>query len=128
MSPAWRRVCMTLAVLALAFRVAVPAGYMLDTKAEGAPAIILCTAQGLVSLDAHDGHPAAPDAPTQAKHDTPCAFAGHGTAFVAAEPLTAVAVEFAAYAAPTPAAAAYAVPGRGLVAAPLPARGPPQAV
>jgi len=117
---------MTLAVLALALKVAVPTGFMVEARADAAPAIVLCTAQGAVTIKAPAGHH-APDAPAQTNHDTPCAFAGHGAAFVAAEPLTVTAVEFAAYAPFAPVPAVEAVPGRGLSAPPLPARGPPQA-
>jgi hypothetical protein len=126
MSQGWRRVCMTLAVLALALKVAVPTGFMVEARADAAPAIVLCTAQGAVTIKAPAGHH-GPDAPAQTKHDAPCAFAGHGAAFVAAEPLSVTAVEFAAYAPFAPVAAVEAAPGRGLSAPPLPARGPPQA-
>jgi hypothetical protein len=127
LSPVWRRVCLTLAVLALVIKVAVPTGYMVDANADGAPAIVLCTAQGAVTIKAADIHHGAPEAPAKSAHDAPCAFTGHGAAFVAAEPLTVAPVEHAAYAPPAPVPAVGAVPGRGLSAPPLPARGPPQA-
>jgi hypothetical protein len=123
MSAPWRRLCMTLAVLALALKVAVPAGYMVDTTTGGAPAIVLCTAQGAVTVKTPGDH----HAPASSTHDAPCAFAGHGAAFVAAPPATVAVVERVAYAPFVPAPAALAAPGRGLSAPPLPARGPPQA-
>lgn len=126
MSAPWRRVCLTLAVLALVLKVAVPPGYMVDT-ARGAPAIVLCTAQGAVTVQSHGDH-GRPEAPTKAGHDAPCAFVGHGAAFVPAEPLTVAVVEHVAYAAPAIVSTVGTVPGRGLSAPPLPARGPPQAV
>jgi hypothetical protein len=118
---------MTLAVLALALKVAVPAGFMVEARADAAPAIVLCTAQGAVTLKAADSHHGAPEAPARSAHDAPCAFTGYGAAFVAAEPLTVGLVEHAAYAPVAPVPAVEAVPGRGLSAPPLPARGPPQA-
>ena len=126
-SPVWRRACMTLAVLALALKVAVPAGFMVEARADAAPAIVLCTAQGAVTIKAAIDHHGAPEAPVKSAHDSPCAFAGHGAAFVAAEPLVVGLVEHAAYAPLAPVPAVDAVPGRGLSAPPLPARGPPQA-
>jgi hypothetical protein len=124
LSPLWRRVCLTLAVLALVVKVAVPAGYMVDTTTGGAPAIVLCTAQGAVTITPETHH-GAPESPAKG-HDMPCAFAGHGAAFVAAEPLTVALIEHAAYAPLAPVPTVEAVPGRGLSAPPLPARGPPQ--
>ena len=118
---------MTLAVLALVLKVAIPAGFMVEARADAAPAIVLCTAQGAVTIKAATAHHGAPDAPAQTRHDAPCAFAGHGAAFATAEPLTVAIVEHAAYAPLAPVAATDAVPGRGLSAPPLPARGPPQA-
>lgn len=118
---------MTLAVFALVLKVAIPAGFMVEARADAAPAIVLCTAQGAVTIKAAVAHHGAPEAPAPTKHDAPCAFAGHGAAFVAAEPLTATAVEFAAYSPFAPVPAVQAVPGLGLSAPPLPARGPPQA-
>jgi hypothetical protein len=123
-SASWPRVRLTLAVLALVLKVAIPAGYMVDARAGGAPAIVLCTAQGAVTIAAHDDHNKAP---AKSTHDAPCAFAGHGAAFVAAEPATLALVEHAVYAPALLASVAEAVPGRGLSAPPLPARGPPQA-
>lgn len=122
----WRRVFMTLAVLALALKVAAPAGYMVDASASGAPAIVLCTAQGAVMIKPQGDHHRGPEAPGKA-HDAPCAFAGHGAAFLAAEPVDGRIVAAVVYAPFAPPAAAEAVPGRGLTAPPLPARGPPQA-
>ena len=43
---------MTLAVLALVLKVAIPAGFMVEARADAAPAIVLCTAQGAVTIKA----------------------------------------------------------------------------
>jgi hypothetical protein len=126
LSAGWRSVCMTLAVLALVLKVAVPAGYMVDTSAAGAPAIVLCTAQGAVTITQPGDHHRGPEAPAGSTHDAPCAFAGHGAAFVAVEPVTVGVVEHVVYAPLAAPTAVEAVPGRGLAAPPLPARGPPQ--
>ena len=114
---------MTLAVLALVIKVAIPAGFMLGAQTDSAPAIVLCTAQGAVTIKPHGQHEKSP---TKSAHDSPCAFAGHGATFVASEPVSIDAAEAIAYAPSAPRLVAEAVPGQGLAAPPLPARGPPQ--
>ena len=126
---AWRHVFLTLAALALALKVLVPAGMMVSTQPrnELPIPIVLCTAQGVISIE-----PGAPlskhgdhDQGGQAKHDAPCMFAGHG---VGAEATTAGDIgraEFAAYAAVAPAPTQAVSQGRGVSGPPLPARGPP---
>jgi hypothetical protein len=118
-----RHVFLTLAVLALALKVLIPAGFM-PGPAHGAP-LVLCTGHGAVAIDAADlagkKSPANKPAP-----NAPCAFAGHGAA--AAPPdLTPVGV---AIRPPEPIlaqplATAGLTPGRGLAAPPPPSRGPP---
>lgn len=119
---------LALAILALALKVLVPAGFMTATEPRnGLPfALVLCTGQGPLvvqsgdALDHRDKSPA--DKPG---HDAPCPFASQGAAAPPPSALAVAKVEFVAY---RPTAAARAVepaPGRGLAAPPLPARGPP---
>lgn len=124
-----RRLCLTLAALAIFLKVAVPAGFMPQARsAERLPfALVLCTGQGVVTVDA--GHPGGPDQDHGKKpaHDAPCLFAGHGVQAPAPDLFDPVPVEFVAFTAAAPKAPPYDLaPGRGLAAPPLPARGPPQ--
>lgn len=118
-----RGVFMTLAALALALKVAIPAGYMTRPAAtDDLPfALVLCTAQGAVAIQP-DGQGAPEPA---ANHASPCLFAGHGAM---APPLglsIATPVTFVVYRAAQPRRLVDLAPGRGLAAPPLPARGPP---
>lgn len=126
---AWRHVFLTLATLALALKVLVPAGMMVSAQPrnELPIPIVLCTGQGAVSIE-----PGAPltghgehDQGEKAKHDAPCLFAGHGLGGAAPTAAAIGHVEFAAYAAEAPAVAPALAPGRGLSGPPLPPRGPP---
>lgn len=116
-----------MALLAIAMKVLVPGGYMLDASPrDGALTLVLCTAEGLVTIPVADQAPAGHNDkdPAEPQHD-PCVFAGHGVyapAVATSDPV------------PTPwrplgalvSTAAYAVaPGRGLAAPPPPATGPP---
>ena len=129
-SDAWRRVFMTLAVLALAVKVAVPAGFMAAPRLAQSPfALVLCTGQGAMVLGA-DGtlHKAGEPAKTpegKSGHDTPCAFAGHGQGALTAALAVAAPVSFVAYRVAQVPEAADLAPGRGLAAPPPPNRGPP---
>lgn len=114
-----------LAILALAMRVAVPAGWMPTTDL----GLAVCTGEGMVAAPtawAEDwakrlGKP-APQKTTTTDH--PCAFASAGTAL--AEPFPAPApVLLAATEAPAPARPRALTPGRGLAAPPPPPTGPP---
>ncbi|MFN3514982.1 MAG: hypothetical protein ACK41C_18195 [Phenylobacterium sp.] len=121
-----RRLWLALATLALALKIAVPAGFMAAPTNDLPFAIVLCTAQGATVIEPgaplpHEG--GAPSAPE--KHDPPCAFAGHGLNAPPAEADFAGRAEFAAYAPPPIRALTHLAPGRGLAAPPLPARGPP---
>lgn len=127
---AWRHVCLTLALLAVVMKVAVPAGFMVAPQSSGLPfPIVLCTSQGMVKVEAGGALPGQeePDqSPGQDAHDKPCLFAGHG---VAAEPPTvaqAAAPVFAPYAPAHSTTPPGLIPGRGLTGPPLPARGPPE--
>jgi hypothetical protein len=121
---ALRRVCLTLAMLAVAVKVLVPAGFMTPAPTQHAAfPLVLCTGHGAVVVDAagKDQHPAKP------AHDGPCVFSGHGAALAAsASPAVGAAVAIA-YAALADAPVRDLAPGRGLVAPPLPPRGPPTA-
>lgn len=124
-----RHVFLTLACLAVALKVMIPAGFMAGPSTNDLPfALVLCTSQGAMVVapgEALAGHADRDKAPADASHDSPCAFAGHGV--VAAPPALsdAGAVEFVAYAHRPASAAPELIPGRGLTGPPLPARGPP---
>jgi hypothetical protein len=121
---------MVLAALALAIKVMIPAGFMTAPRsADELPfTLVLCTAQGAVTVQAddlatqtHDDQ----DSGKRAAHDSPCAFAGHGAGAPPPNLLDARDVEFVAYLAPAAVQVVHRAPGRGLAAPPLPARGPP---
>lgn len=127
---AWRRVFMTLAVLALAVKVAIPAGFMAAPRVAQSPfALVLCTGQGAMVLGP-DGALHKAGEPTKAPdgksgHDAPCAFAGHGQGALSAALTVAAPVSFVAYRVAQVAEPADLAPGRGLAAPPPPNRGPP---
>jgi hypothetical protein len=119
---------MTLAALAAAFKVMIPAGFMTaPAPSNGLPfTLVLCTGDGAKLVqpgEALAGHHDQ-DADKSA-HDTPCPFAGHGAAAPPPSAVTTAKVEFVAYAPVEPSRVTYLAPGRGLAAPPLPARGPP---
>lgn len=117
----WRGVCVALAALALVVKIAVPTGFMVADDSGGAFPLVLCTAQGAVVLD--HGAPADPKAPQG--HEAPCAFSGHGAAFVAPV-LVADTIAYAGtYETVSSTLSPSLSPGWGLVAPPPPARGPP---
>lgn len=121
----WRHVFLTLAVLAVALKVLIPAGFMAaPTKVAGLP-LVICTGAGSLEMTPADapGKHAPGEKPG---HDMPCAFAGHGLAAPAPD---LAPVDIAAFP-PARALAAPALPdsptpGRGLAAPPPPSRGPP---
>ncbi|MDD3838623.1 MAG: DUF2946 family protein [Phenylobacterium sp.] len=126
---AWRHVCLTLAMLAVALKVMIPPGFMAGGPSNDLPfTIVLCTAQGAVTVQAGDalpGHGDQDQAPAKSPHDSPCAFAGHG---LGAPPPTLHDVgraQFVAYQPLAPSTPPSLAPGRGLAGPPLPARGPP---
>ena len=122
-STALRQALAILAVLALALKLMVPAGYMPGSS--WAAPIVLCPDQGAMpTATATHGH----HMPSHAPHggpDHPCAFAGVGAATLAAPfepPFVAPVVE------PRDddvAAATASTPGRGLAAPPPPSHAPP---
>ena len=123
-----RSMLLTLAVLAVAIRVLIPSGFMVRAEADGGFPLIICTGQGEMVVAATllgDPHKAPADSD---RHDSPCAFAGHG---VAAEPPVITDVRPVVFTAFTPLAPSLhrdLTPGRGLAAPPLPARGPPPTI
>lgn len=121
--PNARGAFLALAALAVALKVLIPAGFM--TPAQGAPlSLVLCTAQGakLIAPPVTEGDHGSGG---QLDHDSPCAFAGHGTGAAPPSPLASGAVEFVVFRPAQVAALVDLAPGRGLSAPPLPARGPP---
>lgn len=122
-----RGIFLMLAALAVALKVMIPAGFMTRIASPDLPfALVLCTAQGAVTVEPGQAAPRHDDRGDAADHDSPCAFAGHATAAPAPSPIATGVIEFVAYRphlAPT--APIDLTPGRGLAAPPLPARGPP---
>lgn len=124
-----RSVCLTLAVLAVALKVLIPAGFMTAAPTNDLPfALVLCTGQGAMVVAPGDILPGQEEPANADKvaHDAPCVFAGHGLGAPAPNLLDATRVEFVAYAVTSPPVPTVVLaPGRGLAAPPLPARGPP---
>lgn len=121
---------MTLAALAVALKVLIPAGFMTaPDPRNGLPfSLVLCTGDGAKVVqpgEALAGHQDENGGADKSAHDTPCPFAGQGAAAPPPSAVTTAKVEFVAYAPVEPARFTYLAPGRGLAAPPLPARGPP---
>lgn len=121
---------LALASLALFLKILIPPGYMAAPAKPDGPAfaLVLCTAQGMVTLDPAD-HPdgAGESAPTDddgARH-SPCVFAGHGLNAPAPELRAVEIVAFPRLVDRPLFARTDVIPGRGLAAPPPPARGPP---
>lgn len=116
------------ALLAVALKVLIPAGFMTASQpTNGLPfALVLCTGQGPQVVEPGDALGLKDKAPAdKPAHDAPCPFAGHGAAAPAPGALAVAKIEFVAFKPAQPARAVHLVPGRGLAAPPLPARGPP---
>lgn len=124
-----------LAGLALFLKILIPPGYMAAPPKPDGPAfaLMLCTAEGMVSLD-----PAASGASQQAGSDdtapsdedgarhSPCVFAGHGLNGPVPLPHSGERLVFTHSADQISLATTQVAPGRGLAAPPPPATGPPQ--
>jgi hypothetical protein len=112
-----------LAVLALAIRILVPAGYM-PADGKGLQ-ITLCTGDGMVAawVDGQGNLHKGEKAP-EGKGDHPCAFAGVGALAEAGSPADALEPP-ALISHAQPARPDRAVPGRGLAAPPPRQTGPP---
>lgn len=126
---AWARshrgVVLTLALLALTLKVAIPAGYMARPATDTLPfAIVICTAQGAVVVDPGD----SPHGDEASPHDAPCVFAGHGLGAGSPTGGFSIVPLAIAYYPVSPPPACEATPGRGLCAPPPPARGPPLSI
>lgn len=119
-----RGVILTLALLALALKVAIPAGYMVAPRANDLPfAIVICTAQGAVTVEPGGTTDQAPTT----EHDAPCVFAGHGVGAQPPSDIHRPHLPIATYQPILPPSYA-ATPGLGLCAPPPPARGPPLSI
>jgi hypothetical protein len=124
----WRQVLLTLAILAVALKVLIPPGFMAAAPSNDLPfAIVLCTAQGALTIGPGESLPAhgKSDQPAKSSHDSPCVFAGHGLGAPPPTPADLGPAEFVAYRAPVASTPPGLAPGRGLTGPPLPARGPP---
>lgn len=119
-----RGVVLTLALLALALKVAIPPGYMVGTASNSLPfTIVICTAQGAVAVEPGGSHEGE-----ASKHDAPCVFAGHGLGAAPPAPASHLLRPSLAYHPTSPPPSCEATPGRGLCAPPPPARGPPLSI
>ncbi|MDD3838621.1 MAG: hypothetical protein WCY15_01895 [Phenylobacterium sp.] len=124
-----RHVFLTLAALAVALKVMIPPGFMAAAPSNDLPfAIVLCTGQGAITVDAGQvlpGHEGRDQAPAKGVHDSPCAFAGHGVGAGLPALHKVERAQFVAYLPLAPTTPPSLAPGRGLAGPPLPARGPP---
>jgi hypothetical protein len=115
-----RAAFLTLAMLALVVKVAVPTGFMVASPGSGAGfPLVICTGHGPMIA-----HPNGEKGGEKARSDAPCAFAGHAVS--AAPPISAPLPGsfFFANVLASPAGVRLA-PGRGLAAPPPPSQGPP---
>ena len=124
-----RGVCLTLAALAIALKVLIPAGFMTAAPINDLPfALVLCTGQGAMVIAPGDALPGEkdPGMADRETHNTPCVFAGQALGAPAPNLLDVTRVEFVTYTRTSaPVSPVALAPGRGLAAPPLPARGPP---
>ena len=119
---------LAMVTLALAMKVLVPAGYMIEApRADQGLTLVLCTADGMITVpvDSLDGgHGDSQDAPESPSH-SPCVFSGHGVHAPAVTPQDLGEVPWEAGRQPGTLSDRGVIPGRGLAAPPPPARGPP---
>lgn len=130
--PFVRDVFLTLAALALALRVLIPAGFMVapGSQSAGLSPIVLCSGQGpITKLVTADGrivdqplHEPRDDGKT--RHGAPCAFAGVATGPLPSSVQTPVTYTAGRQEAARPLPPGLR-PGLGLCAPPPPATGPP---
>jgi hypothetical protein len=128
-SEPWRRVFLIAALLAVALKVLVPAGFMVAGPADrSAFPLVICTGQGVVRASDHgapSAHHSGEGKAQKSSHDAPCVFAGH-VAAPAPDLFSVRPVEFVLHAdVSAPSVRRDIAPGRGLAAPPLPPRGPP---
>lgn len=117
-----RGIALGLALMAVALKVLIPSGFMMDLSGQGPAALVLCTAQGMTLVDPSD------TAPPKSVADNPCAFSGHGIGAAAVEDQSSLTSTAVAYWWVAPSHTPGVTPGFGLAAPPLPARGPPQTI
>lgn len=119
------RAALALAMLAVAVRVLIPAGYM--PGGAGQAAIVLCTSQGLQTAylpqDAEKRSPVDDHSGKSQTHH-PCAFASAAHVFTPQAEAAHVPVLWRAQTS-EPAWDPSVAPGRGLAAPPPPSTGPP---
>lgn len=122
----WRGLCALLALCAILTKAAIPAGFMIEAGAGdlGIP-LVICTAQGAVTLDDHDASPGH-QTPDKKAADSHCVFAGNSAGALGPQVLALTPLTYADWTIAPAALPADLAPGRGLAAPPpLPARGPP---
>ncbi|MDP3174557.1 MAG: hypothetical protein Q8M88_09010 [Phenylobacterium sp.] len=140
-----RGVAVTFAMMALALRAAIPAGFMISVE-DGAPRLIPCVGElpgapssgshlttgvemtGIAVASAPHDHKDDPDGRKNdgSRSHSECVFAGHGAGAPAPSLIAESTEALTLYTAETPSAAwRDIIPGRGLSAPPPPARGPP---
>jgi hypothetical protein len=119
---ALRGVVLTLAVMALAMRLAIPQGFMLaGSETDAGPQLVICTGHGPLKTG-----PASPA--EKSKPGSACVFAGHGAGAAPEPPPQIETAAFPATAGLPRAIPADLAPGRGLAAPPPPSLGPPPTV
>ncbi|WP_369059415.1 hypothetical protein ABOZ73_17690 [Caulobacter sp. 73W] len=80
----WRHVCLTLAMIAVALKITIPAGMMISTEPRNELPfpLVICTGHGALTIDPGAvvdlGDDQGDDA--KLKHQPPCLFAGQGAA------------------------------------------------
>lgn len=123
----WRSLCAVLALCAILAKAAIPAGFMVDARATGLGIpLVICTAQGAVTLGADPPLPAHETPDKAQAGDGLCIFAGGAAGALAPQVAAPAPVAYADWTAPQPPLPVDLMPGRGLAAPPpLPARGPP---
>lgn len=121
----WRAMAMALAALAIALRVLLPAGFMLQASGSDLPGLVICTGQGAMTLAA-DGtlQPDSQDDKAANTDTHPCAFSAAAVGFTA--PLAvAIALALPLSSPVTAPRLMTQRPGLGLAAPPPPTTGPP---
>lgn len=121
----WRAMALCLAALAIALRVLLPAGFMLQASDNGLAGLVICTGQGAMTL-AEDGSlkSETQDEGFADKDTHPCAFSAAVVGFTA--PLAVgVALALPLSSPVTAPRLMTQRPGLGLAAPPPPTTGPP---
>jgi len=119
--PSWQQIALLFATLALAFRIAVPTGFMIGESTAG-PTIVICSGSGPMTMTL-PGIPAKHDGKAD-KADHPCVFTAAHVAAPAPVPSGQALVLRPASVAPQVSRGDLR-PGLGLAAPPPPKTGPP---